>query len=299
MERVSNQGQATTIAGIVLYHPEPGELLRLAASVAGEAAEVVLYCNSPLDDAEEARLRSTIPNLAIVRPEGNRGLGCAYNAFMARATELGAARLLLLDQDSLPSPGMISRLSEVASALSVGGERPAVVGPRPVGADGVPLKLPLVPGRHRGDALRAAFVISSGSLVLVDAAREVGPFREDFFIDAIDIEWCLRAGAAGYSIWVAGGVPMDHRLGRGVIRLPFGIHLADQPARRLYTYLRNQVAMLRLGHVPNGYKLKTLLTMPARLLVHLARNRFSRDYRQAVWHGVLDGAAGRLGPPRR
>ena len=57
--------------------------------------------------------------------------------------------------------------------------------------------------------------------------------------------------------------------------------------------------MLRLGHVPKGYKLKTLLTMPARLLVHLARNRFSRDYRQAVWHGVLDGAAGRLGPPRR
>ena len=90
---------------------------------------------------------------------------------------------------------------------------------------------------------------------------------------------------------------MDHRLGRGVIRLPVGIHLADQPPRRLYTYVRNQLAMMRLPHVPLRHKLSVGATLPARLAVHLARNGFSSACRAAVLNGVRDGIANRLGPP--
>lgn len=287
----------TAIAGIVIFHPDPAELLRLARSVSDDAAEVVLYCNSPLGPAEEAALRAAVPNLSVVRPGRNEGLGAAYNAFLDRAAGLGASHLLLLDQDSLPSAAMIPRLEAVARALAEAGECPAVVGPRPVGPDGVPLKLPRLPGPGRAGALPVSFVISSGSLVGVAAARAVGPFRADFFIDAIDIEWCLRARAAGSSIWVAGEVAMDHRLGRGVIRLPFGMHLVDQPPRRLYTYVRNQVAMLRMPHVPAGYKARVAATMPGRMLVHLARTGFARAVRRALGRGVRDGWAGRLGPP--
>lgn len=288
----------TAIAGIVIFHPDPAELHRLARSVSGDAAEVVLYCNSPFGETEEQALRAEVPNLAVVRPPSNEGLGCAYNAFLGRAAETGASHLLLLDQDSLPTPAMIPRLVAVATALSAAGERPAIVGPRPIGADAVPLKLPHLPGPGRAGALPVSFVISSGSLVVVEAARAVGPFREDFFIDAIDIEWCLRARAGGYSIWVAGDVAMDHRLGRGVIRLPFGMHLVDQPPRRLYTYLRNQMAMLRMAHVPLSHKVRTLATMPVRLLAHLAHAGFGHDSRRAVRQGLSDGWAGRLGPPR-
>ena len=148
------------------------------------------------------------------------------------------------------------------------------------------------------EATRVAFVISSGSLVDVEAAAAIGPFRADYFIDAIDLEWCFRAGARGFSIWVADRVRMDHRLGRGVIRLPvLGILLADQPPRRLYTYLRNQLAMLRLPHVPAAHKTRMLLSLPLRLPVYLVRNGFSREARAALLNGLRDGIAGRLGPP--
>ena len=143
-----------------------------------------------------------------------------------------------------------------------------------------------------------SFVISSGSLVDVERAASVGPFRADYFIDAIDLEWCFRANACGFSIWIANEVTMDHRLGRGVIRIPLiGLLLADQPPRRLYTYLRNQLAMMRLPHVPFRHKAKTLLSLPVRLPVYLARNGFSRESRAAIRNGLRDGWAGRLGPP--
>ena len=46
------------------------------------------------------------------------------------------------------------------------------------------------------------------------------------------------------------GIPMTHQLGKGVIHLPFGLRLTDQPPERLYTYFRNQIVMLRLPYVP-------------------------------------------------
>ena len=142
-------------------------------------------------------------------------------------------------------------------------------------------------------------MISSGSLIPIDALAAIGDFRSDYFIDAIDIEWCLRADAAGYSIWVDPAVPMPHQLGRGVIRLPLGLLLTDQPARRLYTYVRNQLAMLRLSHVPLSHKAKFVVSLPVRLTVHLVHHRFSRDCVVALLNGLTDGVCNRLGPPDR
>lgn len=292
-----------TIAGIVVFHPDEGDLLRLVRSVAEDVDEVVIYANSAVAPAFEAALREgALPApLAILSPDGNLGLGRAYDALLARAEARGAAHLFVLDQDSLPRPGTIPALAARFRAIESAGGRPAIVGPRPVDPTGQPMRIarrrPEAGARPIPGATRVEFVISSGSLVGVAAARTVGPFRADFFIDAIDLEWCFRANARGFSIWVAEDVRMDHRLGRGVIRVPGGLLLADQPPRRLYTFIRNQLSMLRLPHVPARHKAKTLLSLPARILVYLARNRFSRDTRAAIRNGLVDGARDRLGPP--
>lgn len=291
------------LSGIVVYHPDEDGLARLVGAVAPDCDEVVIYANSAVTEGLEARLRGAAgaAGLAVLRPDGNRGLGEAYDAFVRQAAERGLAHVFLLDQDSLTRPGTIPALAAAHRRLAEGGHRPAVVGPRPVDEAGLPMRT--APPR-RGPAAppglrRVSFAISSGSLVDVAAARRVGPFRSDFFIDAIDLEWCFRAGAGGFSIWVAEEVRMDHRLGRGVIALPFGLLLADQPNRRLYTFVRNQLAMLRLPHVPASHKLKTLLALPVRIAVYLARDGFSRECRAALANGLRDGLLNRLGPPDR
>jgi rhamnosyltransferase len=291
-------------AGIVIYHPEEGQLARLVAAVAPGLREVVVFANSEVSSALETQLGEAAHPVPcrILRPGANVGLGAAYDAFLASARAAGDRFVLLLDQDSLPPEGAVPRLAAVHARLVADGERPAIVGPQPLDPEGQPMKLALSGSPPTpvlaGEATRVAFVISSGSLVDVEAAATIGPFRADYFIDAIDLEWCFRAGARGFSIWVADHVRMDHRLGRGVIRLPvLGILLADQPPRRLYTYLRNQLAMLRLPHVPAAHKTRMLLSLPLRLPVYLVRNGFSREARAALLNGLRDGIAGRLGPP--
>jgi hypothetical protein len=92
---------------------------------------------------------------------------------------------------------------------------------------------------------------------------------------------------------------MTHRLGRGVIHLPLGLRLTDQPSERLYTYFRNQVAMLRLPHVPSAWKLRFIASLPARCLIYALRNGFARPAVSAIIFGLIDGIAHRLGPPPR
>ncbi|WP_019903739.1 glycosyltransferase [Methylobacterium sp. 77] len=293
--------QLQTIAGIVIYHPDEANLIRLAAVLAPDVREIVIYANSAVSPQMEERLRNSAAGtlLMVMRPGSNIGLGAAYNDLLNHASGQGATFLLLLDQDSLPPPGAIPKLAARHAQLTEAGEKPAIVGPRPTDWAGEALRSP---PRREGLAVapnssRVQFVISSGSLINCVAAGAVGPFRADFFIDAIDVEWCMRANHRGYSTWIAEDVLMAHELGRGLIRLSFGLLLTDQPPRRLYTFLRNQLVMLRMPHVPLSHKAKTLLALPLRLAVYLKHNRFSRESRTAIWHGLIDGARGRAGAP--
>ncbi|MFE1601791.1 rhamnosyl transferase [Methylobacterium sp. ID0610] len=293
----------TVLAGIVVFHPDPDQLLRLVARVAPQARALAIVANSPLPPELEAALRRAAGEtpLDLLRPAANEGLGAAYNRLLAAAEAAGDAFLFLLDQDSLPAPGAVRALAARHGALSRAGERPAIVAAEPVGPEGRPLGAVPDPDPRWPEApvRRVGFAFSSGSLLACAAARAVGPFRADFFIDAIDVEWGMRAAHRGYAIFVAPDIPMAHELGRGVIRLPFGLTLTDQPPRRLYTFIRNQLAMLRLPHVPRAHKAKTLLLMPPRIGIYLARNRFSREVRRAVGRGLLDGSRARLGSPER
>jgi rhamnosyltransferase len=291
-----------TVAGIVAFHPDPSGLVRLISSVAPDVARVVVFANSPIDPAVKegaARSASATP-ITFVAPGENVGLGKAYNSIVDLALREGSEFVLLFDQDSMPADGMVRRLEDLADALRREGEKPAIVGPRPVKTNGEPFKIPRRRARAaRLPAMAVDFAISSGSLIALRAIEAVGPFDEEYFIDAIDIEWCSRAWSAGWSVWLGTDIRMIHRLGQGVIRLPFGLRLTDQPPERLYTYFRNQIAMLRLPHVPALWKLRFIVSLPARSLIYAVRNRFARPVIKAIGLGLVHGIMNRLGSPGR
>lgn len=291
-----------TVATIVTFHPDRSNLFQTVSAIAPDVLAVILFANSPIGaDLQDAlRTRAGGTPVVVIVPGDNVGLGAAYNAAFEVASQFHARYVLLLDQDSVPSPGMITKLETIAVHLETMGEQPGVIGPLPVTEDGVPFKIP-----RRGSgahlfcpATPVEFAISSGSLISVHAVRSIGKFREDFFIDAIDIEWCLRAWHHGWSAWVVDSVPMVHALGQGIIAMPFGLRLTDQPPHRLYTYFRNQIAMLRLSHVPIKRKLRFAVYLPLKCAVYLIRNRFSPAVVRALGAGLTDGLRGRLGQPR-
>ncbi|MFE1601691.1 rhamnosyl transferase [Methylobacterium sp. ID0610] len=287
------------LAGIVVYEPDRAQLLRLVTAIAPQVGEVVIYANSAVPEAFESDLRAVAGPalLSVLRPPGNVGLGSAYNAIAGHARIRRSEFVLLLDQDSLPGAGCVAALRAGFIALDAAGERPALIGPQPLGGENAPMRAPRDGAAGPRDLVPVSFAISSGSLIRREVLDAVGPFRADFFIDAIDTEWCLRARARGFSVWMAAGVPMTHALGRGVMRLPLGLLVPDQPPRRVYTMIRNQLALMRLGHVPASFKVKALVSLPLRIAAHLVRDRGSRAMQAAIGRGLVDGVRNRLGPP--
>jgi len=64
--------------------------------------------------------------------------------------------------------------------------------------------------------------VTSGSLVAISAVKRVGGMRESFFIEGIDIEFCLRLRSAGLKIIGSGRPLMTHGAGVSEERNLFG-----------------------------------------------------------------------------
>jgi rhamnosyltransferase len=290
--------------GIVLFHPQAEQLEKTLSAVLAEAGHVFLFLNAPLDPEAECCVgRHAGPRLSLLGDGTNLGLGVAYNRIVAEARSRNAETVLLLDQDSSPPGGMIQELLALLLQLRNAGVLVAAVGPRPLAAPGSKTKTPRIFPRAVTspvpEAAPVEFLISSGTLLDLDTLAIIGGFREDFFIDAIDIEWCFRASASGFSCWMARDIVMPHQLGRGFIRVPvIGILLTVQPSFRAYAYARNQGAMLSLRHVPLRWKLKFLFHLMLQALVNGVMQRQGGVGSWVFVRGLLDGLRGHLGPLR-
>jgi rhamnosyltransferase len=288
-------------AGIVLYQPTVPQVLKLARRLDGELARIAFFLNSPLEKKTIKSIEQNCVNCQVIfinESGNNLGLGVAYNELVRDASKAGMDELILFDQDSMPAVCLVKSLSRINTLLRLKCENPIIVGPQPINYQNKRLR--------SGKALRTfldlrvssvPFVISSGSLIDLKKALAVGPFRDDFFIDGIDIEWCYRAKEKGFTIWRSHEVLMKHELGAGTINL-FGLTLTKQPEKRIYTFFRNQISMLKLSHIPFTYKLRILLGFPVRVIIYAIHSRFSKGMLKAMLQGFLDGYQQRLGPTK-
>src|SRR5215217_6937475 len=141
-----------SIAGVVTFHPERENLVRTVSQVAPDVAAMVVYANSTISSEleQELRIHAGKTPLLVVCPGQNLGLGSAYNALIDIAPRFGAAYVLLLDQDSKPPVGMVTRLETAMRELRQAGQKPAAIGPQPVDANGQAFKVPRRGAHHLG-----------------------------------------------------------------------------------------------------------------------------------------------------
>jgi rhamnosyltransferase len=296
--RKSGNAQAV---GTVLFQPDALLLRRLLQPLISERCSVFIYVNGPLEPSIENVL-AAFPNLKLLRSDQNVGQGAGLNALMAAAADHGHASIILFDQDSTPGPEFVNRMIQRFQAhehANLNG-RLAALGPLLVPPDGseyLPIKYwrrPVSAGDLPGGV---EFLPTSGMLVSVAAWQDVGPFREDYFIGGIDVEWGFRARAKGWSSVVADDIQMPHRWGNGCRNQHFvQSQFLRQPAPRVYYYLRNTVDGMKLPHMPWRWKWRQSTRMAAQISLGLVSRRRSSVSSLLVWRALSDGYAGRLGP---
>jgi rhamnosyltransferase len=233
---------ATSVCAVVVTHyPDTGFAERLHALLP-QVAELVIVDNTP-------RPARPIPELCDITPGrihhiangSNLGIATALNQGLEYAASRDCLWLLTLDQDSQCYPDMVRTLVETSTVCQ---PRPAVIGSNYFDPKLGRQKFPPGPS---GAYLDAKTVISSGSLIDVAFARNIGGFRDDYFIDQVDHEFCLRTCANGGRVIITQKPVMSHSVG-GLTgpRVPLlGQMLPDHSALRKYYIARNSIVTIR------------------------------------------------------
>ncbi len=281
-------------AAVVLYHPDTVLLAHQAEGLRGCA--LFAFANGPVDSDAIAALAPT--DLRLISSPENVGLGRGLNAVMEAAAEQGFTHVMLLDQDSEPPAGILETLTERSLALERQGNMIAVLAPRLVPPQEGLYKQIRYEWRGKagpGGFAAVDFAPTSGSLVSVAAYQAIGPFRDDFFIAGIDVEWGFRAWDRGWGSYVATDLEVPHRWGESVGQGELGKPqiLRHTPIRNYY-YARNVIATARLRHVPLGWRIKSCAGLVAQISLLALKGPPRSLY--PVRAGIIDGFRGRLGP---
>ncbi len=287
------------------FHPDAARLARAVQALQQQGCSIVLVDNGGNVDPRDVGADGAIPYFQ--RMERNVGIGAALNAGIAIARTIGATHVLLMDQDSVPRPGMLTRLLAHASALNRRGVRLAAIGPRFADATSGRLSQHVRFARwHVGriecgaseDAVEVDYLISSGSLIELKTVDLVGQMDETLFIDHVDTEWILRARALGLRAYGACDACMEHELGEFRRRI-WLLRWRDTPIHKPFRYyyiFRNSLALYRRSYMPRAWirvdAVRLLQILVYMSLFHPQRWQFLR----MALRGIRDAIAGREGP---
>jgi rhamnosyltransferase len=291
-----------TAAVVVTYEPELEPLSRLIATLATQVRTIFVVDNASSNSAD------WLPSLPtaccqVIRLASNEGIAAALNrGFEHAETEADLEFCAIFDQDSAPSADMIDKLEAYQDSLAVRGPI-AQIGPY-FFEHNRNYYLPFIeskfgfPRRKRdpgnGTWTTADYLISSGALISMAAIKAVGKMDEGLFIDYVDIEWGLRARAAGYQSYGAFDVRMEHRIGEAALEVA-GVRLAVHKPLRRYYYYRNALLLCRRRYISAAWKVNEVIRLAIKFFIFSALSqRRAADFTMMV-KGIQDGLRGKTG----
>lgn len=214
MDSVSLQGapgKEAICAVVVTYFPE-GDLTARLLAVRAQVGRVVVVDNGTTGPAADILgAAESALDVEVIRNACNSGIAAALNQGVRWAQERDFSWVLTLDQDSIVFPDMVESQAQALQACGFS-EKVAVIGSNFTHA---------VDGRVFGEVgenssllfSEVEAVITSGSLVSLSVFEEIGDFREEFFLDCVDFDYCLRARSNGFRVIMTTRVLMEHPIG--------------------------------------------------------------------------------------
>ncbi|MBQ3469149.1 MAG: glycosyltransferase [Bacilli bacterium] len=189
------------IAGIVtLYNPTDKDIKNINSYIKDIDRLYVV------DNTEGNDNRDRIPKndkIKYIFRNENIGVASAMNLGAELALTEGYKWLLTMDQDTTFKKGVIAKLKEVITTKDM--KKVGIVTPWH--------NTKLIDKKPSEEFDDPHDVMTSGNVVNLDIWKKIGGYKDWFFIDGIDIEYCMNLHKNGYKIIRVNSVEIDHNLG--------------------------------------------------------------------------------------
>lgn len=275
---------------IVTFEPDIKKLLKFIDKAINEEFNIAVIDNSEINKIDRNILKD---KCHLITLNENMGIAYAQNVGVKYAEQEDAQIITFFDQDSDLPDGFSDKLKRyfeknsscVVCPLSIDRlsdlEYPSHIFNRYGIAKSVYCK-------NENKLIEVDIAISSGTTLTMDTFNKIGYYDEDFFIDFVDIEWCIRARKKNIPIFIAPDIKMYHSIGDNFIKTKLFTISSHSPIRTYYK-VRNSFLLSRKKVKPL-FALQQILPAVVHnllLIINKKNNEYTRFYLKGLWHGLI------------
>jgi GT2 family glycosyltransferase/SAM-dependent methyltransferase len=285
----------TICAVIVTYHPDSGFSERFK-SISRQVGWVVIVDNhsNPVSIALLKEIASQ-SRAHLILNDSNLGVAFALNQGVDWATRQCYEWTLLFDQDTEADDTLVESYMHIYDGFPEKSKL-AIIGANFIESNS---QRPMFTFESDDKYAWAEqrIVITSGSLISLPIFGQIGPFRNEFFIDLVDHDYCLKARKMGLKVIIACRPLMRHSIGAATMhQLPWrSAGTSNHAALRRYYMMRNHIVLIKEYFLDDpGWVLSSLwIRIKTILLIFYEKDKVSKF--KGTIYGFIDGLKGKMG----
>jgi len=228
--------QMKKVCGVTVLYNADDTVIANIESYIQELNQLYVVDNSePINDLLVAALEKFV-NCIYINNNGNKGIANALNVGAQFATRAGATWLLTMDQDSRFEQGEFHKLLKYS--INCDEKVIGLVSPFHT------TKISVEPKNEIDEVLTT---MTSGNLINLFAWQAIGGFDEDYFIDAVDWDYCMRLNSNNFKVIRLNTVHLNHNLGDVTTHTAFSrkdVMVLNYNATRRYYITRNKLMFI-------------------------------------------------------
>ena len=265
-------------AVVVTYYPNISELFTNISQYIDSVDHLIVWENTPQQKRGDYKIN--LPEysykITYMSREDNVGIAFPLNRAVEFCLINGYSHLLTMDQDSRWADFELFKAAVKRIAIC-----------------NIAAYVPIIPEIYDWNVVIDKYreveeYITSGTIYNIQAIKDIGLFREDYFIDAVDIEFCYRSQNCGYKAIQMSDGKLYHRLGYSKRFCKF-ITTPNYSAVRTYFIIRNHIWLWR--EYPKFFKKKYFIlrhTIFRLFLIILVENN-KLEKIKSIFKGVFHG----------
>lgn len=283
-----------TTAIVTVFYPKETNIINIQ-NISRQVDRLIICDNTPYDNSK--KFENINENCIYKAFCKNLGLSKAFNEILREHTFKWTDEeyIVFFDQDSQIDEEhieiLISSFEKIEKYRKIG-----ALGPVFYNQSNGKIEVPRLKEKILNNVFKVSSIITSSMLTKYGILRKINFWNDEVFLDMADWDICWRLKEKGYDCFLTNDIIMKHSLGIGEKKILLMKIRIGAPFREYYQ-IRDSQYLLKKEYVPLKYKIRFLLMLTIRSLLHIlfldnAKERMYyinlgyRDFKKNI-HGEL------------